>query len=146
MDFFDHFLKGAKNDFVEKTPRVRWSLLQFGDKEAIQNITIPDFPLPSTDYRSLYLSADSKLAASSPSTVASSLYNSEDTKSAAYFTHTFAETTDLVGLPKIHLFISCDAKDDMDVTVELQKLDKDGNKLRHLMSELSFPAVATTHN
>jgi predicted acyl esterase len=37
MKYFDMYLKGVSNDW-EKTPKVRWVALQFGDREATPNI------------------------------------------------------------------------------------------------------------
>ncbi|OGE48800.1 hypothetical protein PENARI_c026G10658 [Penicillium arizonense] len=52
--FFDRYLKGKDNAW-EKTPKVRWSPLQFGDREAIDDIVLEDFPAPTTEYRRLFL-------------------------------------------------------------------------------------------
>ncbi|KAK5736705.1 hypothetical protein LTR17_007209 [Elasticomyces elasticus] len=136
--YFDRFLKGLDNDFESSTPKVRWSALQFGDKEAIDNIEYPDFPIPSTEYREMFLHQDGlKEAPAHADTTAA--YDSENGKSHAAFNHTFAERTRLIGLPKAILYMSCLDHNDMNVYVILRKLDKEGKELMHLC----FPLAAT---
>ncbi|POY74196.1 hypothetical protein BMF94_2770 [Rhodotorula taiwanensis] len=133
LDFFDYYLKDKKNDFVEKTPKCRWTLLQGGDREPIQNIEIPEFPLPNTDYRDLYLSTDGKLSNETPKEAASVSYVSRgDDKSVANFDIKFEEKTQLVGIPKAIVYMSTPDYNDMNVYIALKKLDKDGNVLMHM--------------
>ncbi|GAA5931724.1 hypothetical protein JCM3775_000024 [Rhodotorula graminis] len=134
LEFFDHYLYGKENDFVAKTPKVRWALLQGGDRDAIENIPIADFPLPDTDYRDLYLGEDGKLVESAPPEAASSvsyLSRGEGKDVVAFDIH-FDEPTQLVGIPKAVVYMSTDDHDDMNVYVTLKKLDKDGNTLQHM--------------
>ncbi|KAK6212000.1 hypothetical protein LQW54_005528 [Pestalotiopsis sp. IQ-011] len=137
--FFDRYLKDEKNGWEDKTPKVRWPALQFGNREAIDNIVLEDFPVPNTDYRELFLSPENRrLCEKSPSTE-SAVYDSEDHKSFADFTYTFTEPARLIGLPKAILYVSCDSRDDFTVFTILRKKDKDGNDLKHL----NFPFHAT---
>src|SRR4030043_837076 len=53
--FFDHYLKGIKNDW-KKTPRARISVLNPGGIDIV-NRPEKDFPLPRTKYRKLFLDA-----------------------------------------------------------------------------------------
>ncbi|KAI4606262.1 hypothetical protein J4E80_010239 [Alternaria sp. BMP 0032] len=129
--FFDRYLKGEKNDW-ENTPRVRMSSLNYGDKEAIYPIIEEDFPIPRTDYRTLYLSADNKLEATAPSTAGTLTYNSESNTSPvshAAFTMTFDKPIRLMGLPKAVLYMSCPDFNDMIVYVLIRKLDKNGKPM-----------------
>jgi predicted acyl esterase len=133
MDFFDHYLAGKKNGFVENTPKVRWALLQGGDRDAIENVTIPDFPLPDTSYKEFYLSADNTLADASPAEQGVASYLSRgESKSVVNFDIKFNEKTQLVGIPKAVVYMSTDDHDDMNVYITLKKLDKDGNPLMHM--------------
>ncbi|KAK4956523.1 hypothetical protein LTR10_006050 [Elasticomyces elasticus] len=136
--YFDRFLKGLDNDFESSTPKVRWSALQFGDREAIDNIVYTDFPIPSTEYREMFLHKDG-LKESPANAATTAVYDSENGKSHAAFNHTFAEKTRLVGLPKAILYMSCLDHNDMNVYVILRKLDKEGKALMHLC----FPLAAT---
>ncbi|KAG9857673.1 alpha/beta-hydrolase, partial [Aureobasidium melanogenum] len=92
-----------QNDW-EKTPRLNWWLLQFGDRKATENILIEDFPVPNTDYREFYLDQDKKLP------------------------------TNLLGSPKAIIYVSCadTSRDDFTVFIILRKLDKNGKTLYHL--------------
>lgn len=135
--YFDRYLKGIENCW-ESTPRVRWSALQFGDREAIDNIVYQDFPIPQTQYKELFLHKSTlNQGLSKDNTVTS--YNSEDGKDFAEFSLKFDQRTRLIGLPKAVLYMSCNERDDMCVYVILRKKDKDGNPLMHLC----FPFHAT---
>ncbi|SCZ87303.1 BZ3500_MvSof-1268-A1-R1_Chr2-2g04769 [Microbotryum saponariae] len=133
MEFFDHYLYGKENNFVKDTPKVRWALLQGGDRDAIENIPIPDFPLPDTEYREFFLAEDGKLASASPEKASTVSYVSRgEGKSVVNFDLKFNEKTQLVGIPKAIVHMSTDDHDDMNVYITLKKLDKDGNQLMHM--------------
>jgi hypothetical protein len=140
MAFFDKFLKGIDNDW-EKTPRVRWTTLQFGDNEPIQNIELDDFPPPQTDYRTLYLTSQGGLSAEKPSDISQIAYESNEKNSRAAFVYTFPEDTRLLGLPKAHLYMSCPDGEDWSICVELQKLDSEGKQMRNC----NIPFSRTPH-
>lgn len=139
QNYFDFYLKGVTNDW-ENTPKVRWSALQFGDRDAIDDIELPDFPVPDTEYRHLHLSSSGLSEQPATSTEVVS-YNSEDSKSIANFTYTFKQKSRLIGLPKAVLYMSCPSHDDMNVFVILRKRDKNGKLLMHLT--FPFAAVPT---
>ncbi|KIV99695.1 uncharacterized protein PV09_08628 [Verruconis gallopava] len=134
--FFDRYLKGIENDW-EKTPKVRWSVLRFGDREAIDNIVLEDFPSPTTTYRQFYLHDGQLKTENQEYKIAT--YNSEDYKDFAVFDYTFDEPARLIGLPKAILYMSCDARDDFTTFIILRKKDKNGKLLMHLQ----FPFAAT---
>lgn len=145
LDFFDHYLLGKDNGFVENTPKIRWALLQGGDREAIEGVVIKDFPLPDTDYRDLYLGADGKLVSSAPEEAASVSYVSRgDDKGVVSFDIRFDAKTQLVGIPKAIVYMSTKDHDDMNVYVTLKKLDKHGNPLQH-MTVPRARALAPSH-
>ncbi|KAL4750002.1 hypothetical protein BDW72DRAFT_213668 [Aspergillus terricola var. indicus] len=136
--FFDLYLKGVENGWEETTPKVRWSALQFGDREAIDNIVLEDFPVPKTQYRELFLSKN-KLNESSVSDYETVSYDSESSSDFAEFSYTFAQDSRLIGLPKAILYMSCEDRDDFTVFVIIRKKDKNGKPLMHL----NFPFHAT---
>jgi predicted acyl esterase len=138
--YFDFYLKGDQNDWESSTPKVRWSALQFGDREAIDNIEFADFPIPSTQYREFHLSSSS-LSEKPAATTEVVTYNSEDAKSIADFTYTFPQKSRLIGLPKAVLYMSCPTHDDMNVFIILRKRDQNGKLLMHLC--FPFHAVPT---
>ncbi|KAL4951289.1 Alpha/Beta hydrolase protein [Aspergillus filifer] len=137
MLFFDRYLKEKENDW-EETPKVRWSALQFGDREAIDNIVLEDFPAPSTQYREFFLS-NGTLNDGQVSTYEKISYDSELSSSFAEFSYTFDKPSRLIGLPKAILYMSCEDRDDFTVFVIIRKKDKSGKPLMHL----NFPFNAT---
>ncbi|KAK7959699.1 X-Pro dipeptidyl-peptidase C-terminal non-catalytic domain-containing protein [Apiospora aurea] len=137
--FFDRYLRRIENGWETKTPKVRWSALQFGNREPIDNIVIDGFPVKGTDYRELFCQPDGRLAPEKAASVTSISYNSEDRASFAEFTYTFTEPARLIGLPKAIVYMSCDSRDDFTAFTILRKKDKDGKDLMHL----NFPMHAT---
>ncbi|KEF52424.1 uncharacterized protein A1O9_11665 [Exophiala aquamarina CBS 119918] len=138
--FFDRYLREEQNDWETSTPKVRWSALQFGDRKAIDDIVLEDFPAPSTEYQNFFLDASSgKLVKVRPSGEASISYDSEDYKSFAEFSYTFEKARRLIGLPKAVVYMSCDALDDFTVFAILRKKDSNGKLLMHL----NFPFSTT---
>lgn len=129
--FFDKYLKGINNDW-EKTPRVRMALLRFGDRDPISNVVTPDFPVPQTDYRKLYLNSTGNLSLSASTQLSAVSYDSERPSSTATFTHRFERQTRLMGIPKAVLYMSCPSYDDLDVYVILKKLSASGETLLNL--------------
>lgn len=138
-EFFDYYLRDIDNDWPNKTPRVRWDALQFGDRKPIQDIELEDFPVPTTEYRELFFSQKEELSTSPPSESRVSSYNSEDKNSWVQFSHTFTEPSRLIGLPKAIVYVSCEAQDDFVVFVILRKKDKNGKDMLHL----NFPFEAS---
>ncbi|KAK4054338.1 hypothetical protein OIO90_003571 [Microbotryomycetes sp. JL221] len=130
--FFDKYLKGKDNKWDVETPRVRMSLLQMGNKDAIENIVVPDWPLPNTSYDNYYLCPDGTLSTTPPSTAGVKAYDSNNLKAPASFSIKFDKQTILCGLPKAHLFMSCDDHNDMDVYIQIRKLDAEGRVLKHV--------------
>ncbi|KAH7087404.1 Alpha/Beta hydrolase protein [Paraphoma chrysanthemicola] len=128
--YFDKYLRNKSNDW-DKMPRVRWSALQFGDREAIDNIEFFDFPVPGTQYKDFFMSSSglSEICPELPQVIT---YNSEDAKSIAEFTYKFPTKARLIGLPKAILYMSAPAHDDFNVFVILRKRDKNGKLLMHL--------------
>lgn len=53
----------------------------------------------------------------------------------------FSEYTELSGYPKVVLWMSCAAKDDMDVAVNIRKISASGELLEHL----NYPCPVPTH-
>ncbi|GME26950.1 Peptidase S9/S15 [Neofusicoccum parvum] len=137
--FFDRYLKGEENGWEKDTPRVRWSMLQFGDREAVEDVVLKDYPVPETEYREMFLRADGTLGAEPQGEATTLEYDSETFGSVVSFDHTFTERTRMLGLPKAVLFMSCLERDDMCVYVIIRKKDKDGKLLMHL----NFPVEAT---
>ncbi|KAH7127928.1 Alpha/Beta hydrolase protein [Dactylonectria estremocensis] len=133
FSFFDHFLKGEDNGW-EKTPRLRMSVLRFGNKQpqAYENIVEDAFPLTRTEYKKLYFTADGQSSFEPPTTGSDFISYNSETDSCVKMSHRFEKTTQLVGLPKAVLFMSCPDYDDMDVYVLIEKLDTKGEVMYNL--------------
>lgn len=128
--FFDRYLKGIENDW-ESTPRVRMAVLKFGETAPLENVVEEDFPLPRTEYRKLYLQTNNELAFEKPSNVQVAQYDSENGEHLA-FTYTFPRRTQIVGMPKAILYMSCKELDDMDVFILLRKISASGEEMLNL--------------
>jgi len=154
--FLDHYLKSVDNGW-EKTPKVRVSLLRYNKvssnfstvgeyhrvthiaKEPIVNHIFPDWPVPSTKYETLYLSANETLSREHPTTDSILSYQSD----APYmqvdadpgelrFQFEFKEPAYLLGNARATLNVSCNDHDDMDVWVQLRKVDRNGKLLQSI--------------
>ena len=132
LSFFDRYLKGIENDW-ESTPKVRMAILRYGEKEPLANLVEENFPIPRTNYQRAYLTSNGRLNLDRASSELDRVsYNSEDPEDMAKFTYTFPERTQIVGIPKAVLYMSCDDLDDMDIYVVLNKISASGEKLFNL--------------
>lgn len=134
--FLDHYLLGKDNGW-ETTPKVRVSLLRYGDRHPIVNRTEDNYPPARTQYTTLYLDAGSEsISHQEVTNTAETSYQSDDwEEDGSFFTHTFDKYTEILGPSKVKLFMSTQDKDDMDVFVQIRKLDVDG----HPMVSLNVP-------
>ena len=125
--FFDHFLKGqgARPSWARARLEVREGYLQGRTRD------FGDWPVPQTDYVRLYLDAASgtlSRTAAAASTASYSALGSGAEDHRAVFEHVFDKPTSLVGHMKLHLVVSTDLADDMDIFVGVYKFDKDGHQ------------------
>jgi uncharacterized protein len=129
LQFMDFYLKGEQNGW-ESTPRVRMAVLRFENKEPIANMVVKDFPMPNTEYQKLYLGPDQTLqtkTTSSPQTIS---YDAK--KGHLTFKHKFTEKTQVIGLPKVILHMSCMEYNDLDMFICLRKLSTTGKEQMNL--------------
>jgi predicted acyl esterase len=125
--FFDYHLKGDQNDWLQ-TPRVRLSILDPGRRDEINRPEM-EFPLARTRYRSLHLDAATRtLSTRAPTAVASTSYDSTATDDHLDFTYRFERDTELTGYFALHLWVSADVADDLDIYVELRRLSRTGRR------------------
>ncbi|KAE8406400.1 alpha/beta-hydrolase [Aspergillus pseudonomiae] len=135
--FFDFYTKGIDNGW-EETPRARLSLLRYNNEPLVNQI-FPDWPIPSTSDRTLYLHGDNCLAEESSDTPETLSYISDvpfrqtdaDSEELS-FTHTFKDPCALVGSSRAVLYLSCEEGTDMDVFVQIRKADVNGKVLRNI--------------
>lgn len=125
--FFDRYLKEIHNGW-EMTPKVRLEVMDAYDYDYQSNRPEKEFPLARTQYKKLYLDAGNNSLSQEPLTVESKTsYDSE--KGLVNFDFTFNEDTELTGFMKLHMWVEADGHDDMDLFVNIQKLDTKGNWL-----------------
>lgn len=129
--FFDHYLKGIDNGW-EQTPKVRLSVLNPGGKDVVGRAE-NEFPLARTEYHKLYLSAtDNLLSETLPEKADSSVYQSASDQHQVTFRYRMAQPTEITGYMKLHLWVSALDHHDMDLSVRVEKLSKEGKPLLDL--------------
>jgi predicted acyl esterase len=128
QQFFDYYLKGQVDNGWDKTPRVRVTVLKFGEEDPEYNIEVDDFPLPNTAYKELFFGPNDQLYSEPAKETGFSSYDST-TRDSCGFKYVFEKDTRIIGLPKAIVKISCNEANDLDVFVIIKKLDKDGKRL-----------------
>lgn len=129
--FFDHYLKGIDNGW-EQTPKVRLSVLNPGGKDVVGRAE-NEFPLARTEYHKLYLSAtDNLLSETLPEKADSSVYQSASDQHQVTFRYRMTQPTEITGYMKLHLWVSALDHHDMDLSVRVEKLSKEGKPLLDL--------------
>lgn len=133
VSFFDYYLRGEKNDWPS-TPRVRMSVLRFGNQEpqAYENVVEEDFPLARTEYKKLFLASNEQLVLGDVTEANQSVSYDSESAHGVTFSYRFDRDTRLVGLPKAVLYMSCEENDDMDIYVLIEKLDEEGKPMLNL--------------
>lgn len=140
LRFFDHFLKGEDNGW-DTTPPVRYSLIDFEGGDVV-NRPAPHFPPPEVTNVRFYLDTSSTGLSRELSSQEKHLsYNAQSKSDAVQFTVRFDHTTEIVGYPKVKLWVQADGSDDMDVFVFLQKLDRDGKWLTVQNTDSTSPLI-----
>ncbi len=125
--FFDHVLKGIDNAVAA------WPAVRFEVRERCLvggHRTASAWPPVETTYVPLHLDARtgtlSPTPPDGPGTMAYAAEPGIDGPARATFDMAFDTDTDLVGHMKLRLWMSCEAGDEMDVFVAIQKLDAAG--------------------
>lgn len=128
--FFDYFLKGIENDWMDM-PRVR---LEARERFFYGEIrTENEWPIARTNYKQFFLHNKQMALSTSPSKDESKAsYSGEfdkgDNQSLMYKI-TFNEDTELTGCMKLKLWVSTEDSDDMDLFVGIKKFDRRGNEI-----------------
>jgi uncharacterized protein len=129
LRFFDHYLKGRDNGW-ENTPRVRYSLLDLDGNDRV-NVPATEFPPDDVTNVKYFLDAASQaLTDEPPANTVTTSYDARSERDGVSFTVRFDTESELVGYPKVRLWVESDGHDDMDLFVFLQKLDADGRHLQ----------------
>ena len=126
--FFDYFLKGIENDWME-TPRVRYEARNrfFNGEIRYEN----EWPIARTQATPLYLDGtDLSLRTAPVVHEANVTYNADPLQTGnAVFKITFIQDTELTGNMKLKLWVSADSSDDMDLFIGIKKYDKRGKEV-----------------
>ncbi len=138
-NFFDRFLKEIYNGW-ELTPHVRIDVMDQYDCDYQIRRTEEKFPLKRTQYTNYYLDAAHMTMNEKPYAEESSVSYDGNT-GCAEFDMVFDEETELTGYFKLHLWVEADGNDDMDLFINVQKADKDGNFLPTSVLEAPHPGA-----
>ncbi len=130
--FFDHWLKGEKNDIMDRLPAD--IQIRTGDgcyywrHEA-------DWPVPDTEYRRLYLDAADCGMGEMPAEEAQITYSADVPRSetrrtggVTFVTEPFAEDAEVAGYIKAGLYVSSNTED-MEVHINVRVLDEEDHEV-----------------
>lgn len=125
--FFDRYLKNIHNGW-EMTPRYRIEVMDAFDCDYQTNRAEKEFPLARTEYQKLYLNASS-LALSKEEVMQESMIRYDANEGVVNFDYPFIEDTEITGYMKLKLWVEADGHNEMDLFVNIQKTDEEGNWL-----------------
>jgi predicted acyl esterase len=149
--YYDRYLKGIHNGW-EMTPRIRLDIMDGYDVDYQEQRPEKAWPIKRTVYKKLYLDAstpvesvekdDKETYALSTEPVANVAKASYDPdKTELDFEYQLPEDVEITGYMNLHLFVSCDGYDDMDMFINIQKADADGNWVPWLTLDEPHPGV-----
>jgi len=141
LKFFDHYLKGSNNGW-ETTPKVRLSVLDPTGTDIVDRVESA-WPLPHTEFRQLHLADSGHLQTTALQQAESVAYDVSGNGHVEY-RYTFSRDTELTGYMKLRLWVEANGSDDMELTVSVEKLDRNGNSTLRLQGEgIRAPVTAT---
>jgi len=125
--FFDRYLKDIRNGW-DMFPRVRIEVQDAYEHLYALNRPETSFPLKRTEYKKLYLNAsDNTMSYNEQGTESNLSYDGKT--GLANFDMKFEEDTEITGYMKLRLWVEAKGHDDMDLFVNVQKLDTKGEWL-----------------
>ena len=114
------------------TPKVRVDVMDAYDDDYCTRRAETSFPLERTEYRKYYFDASKhvggdvyEMSETHEATESSVSYDGK--RRMLEFDLQFKEDTELTGYMKVHMFVEADGHDDMDLFINVQKADADGN-------------------
>ncbi|KAJ9612976.1 hypothetical protein H2200_002917 [Cladophialophora chaetospira] len=128
--FYQKFLKNESSE-IDSWPPVR---IEVRDR-AYQGFVRAEseWPIKRTRFVQKYLQAPFGQMKDQPLYGSSAVsYESLSTTDNATFVYTFDKTTELTGSMRLRLWVSTDQSDDMDLFVQLDKLDQSGEKVKFI--------------
>jgi uncharacterized protein len=125
-EFYKKFLKGEPSE-IDTWPLVRIEVRDKANTGHFRDETA--WPIGRTKFRQKYLHAgEEQMKDDLPYTISTASYDSTS-QHGAQFVYTFSEETELTGSMRLRLWVSTDGGDDMDLFVQLDKLDLQGKRL-----------------
>ena len=112
----------------ELTPRVRIEVQDAYEFDFQTNRPEKEWPLARTEYKKLYMDAASMSLAYDKFDKAAKV-SYDGATGVVNFDVKFSEDTEITGYMKLHLFVEADGHDDIDLFINIQKLDEQGNWL-----------------
>ncbi|KAJ5747334.1 uncharacterized protein N7511_009030 [Penicillium nucicola] len=140
--FYDRYCKGIMNGWETDTPSLRLSLHGFGTVPNIVERPETEFPLRRQRLQSYFLDAATKSMSLTPRDRESSVYHDGHglAASTSEFVLKFDDYTEIAGYAKARLWMSCEQRDDMDVVIQLRKIDETGTLLEGVNFPCPIPA------
>lgn len=125
--FFDRYLRNINNGW-EMTPRYRVEVMDAFDCDYQTNRPEKEFPLARTQYQKLYLdSSNMSLAAEPIENETKVSYDANE--GVVNFDFQFDQQTEITGYMKLRLWVEAEGHNEMDLFVNIQKADENGNWL-----------------
>lgn len=125
--FFDRYLKNINNGW-EMTARYRLEVMDAFDCDFQTNRPEKEFPLARTEYQKLYVNAEKSELLAEPTEKESKISYDSETEQVN-FDFTFEEDTEITGYMSLRLWVEAESHNEMDMFINVQKLDEDGNWL-----------------
>ncbi|CAH0025289.1 unnamed protein product [Clonostachys rhizophaga] len=140
--FFDYYLKGSANDWLETKP-ARVALLRY-PQPALLDQEFEDLPwhLPSTSKQQLFLDSQGGLCVSNPAESSTQSYHAELSE-ALEFSYRFPSRTVIIGPPTLTVHIASPGFEDLDVYAHIFKADAKGNILTYMNIPISHDEAAS---
>ena len=126
--FYDRYLKGIHNGW-EMTPRVRIDIMDAYDCDYQVHRPENEFPIKRTQYTKYYLDAsdNNNLTMHKEPVEKESCVKYDGNTGEVCFDMQFDEDTEITGYMYLHLFVAAESYNDMDMFINIQKADADGN-------------------
>lgn len=137
--FYDRYLKNIYNGW-EMTPRYRIEVMDAFDCDYQTNRPENEFPLARTKYKKLYIDAENYALCDEPVEKESKV-SYDANEGVVNFDYQFDEDTEITGYMKLRLWVEADGHDDMDLFINIQKTDEEGNWLPTYILEEPHPGA-----
>ena len=126
--FYDRYLKGIHNGW-ELTPRVRIDIMDAYDCDYQVRREEREFPFKRTEYTKFYLDAsdNNNLTMHREPVATEACVKYDSVNGEVCFDMAFEEDTEITGYIYLHLFVAAESYNNMDMFINIQKADADGN-------------------